>query len=260
MVGGTRWQVSGWRSFRIKRSTRKHLSRTASSGTSVQRGVGQARHFYTLPEKTEIAKSRRGPTLQGPLAENARATKYIQQKNCDIITADHRVVSEDCESRNIHRCADVEQDLATQWLQSCACETKSFQETEKSLQETSRTQPSQKSLTLPWCSEKSVKNYPWTIFISTLHRSEKMYCRQGTTRNQGRKFTRCVAIRFGRKVVDWFHVFLLSAKRARPLFGRENTIWTPLWRTTQWANSSLWVDDWASSDFCKRQAESPPIW
>ena len=52
----------------------------------------------------------------------------------DIITADHKVLSEGCESRNNHRCAVVVQDLATQWIQSYPCKTKTSQETQRSLQ------------------------------------------------------------------------------------------------------------------------------
>ena len=36
----------------------------------------------------------------------------------DLITADHKVLSENCESRNNHRYAIVVQDLATQWIQA----------------------------------------------------------------------------------------------------------------------------------------------
>ena len=35
----------------------------------------------------------------------------------DLITADHKVVSDNCESRNNHRYAVVVQDLATEWIQ-----------------------------------------------------------------------------------------------------------------------------------------------
>ena len=46
----------------------------------------------------------------------------------DLITADHKILSEGSESRNNHRYAAVEQDLATQWLQSYPCKTKTSQE------------------------------------------------------------------------------------------------------------------------------------
>ena len=40
----------------------------------------------------------------------------------DLITADHKVVSEDCESRNNHPYAVVEQELATQQSKLNSCE------------------------------------------------------------------------------------------------------------------------------------------
>ena len=52
----------------------------------------------------------------------------------DLITADHKVLSDNCESRNNHRYAVVVQDLATQWIQSYPCKTKTSQETQRSLQ------------------------------------------------------------------------------------------------------------------------------
>ena len=52
----------------------------------------------------------------------------------DLITADHQVLSEGCESRNNHRYAVVVQDLATQWIQSYPCKTKASQETQRSWQ------------------------------------------------------------------------------------------------------------------------------
>ena len=52
----------------------------------------------------------------------------------DLITADLRVLSEGCESRHYHRNVVVVPDLATQWIQSYPCKTKTSQETQKSLQ------------------------------------------------------------------------------------------------------------------------------
>ena len=49
------------------------------------------------------------------------------------MTADHIVLNEGCESRDNHRCAVVVQDLATQWIQSYPCQTKSSHETARSL-------------------------------------------------------------------------------------------------------------------------------
>ena len=44
----------------------------------------------------------------------------------DLITADHKVLNEVCESRHKHRYAVVVQDLATQWIQSYPCQTKNI--------------------------------------------------------------------------------------------------------------------------------------
>ena len=52
----------------------------------------------------------------------------------DLITAEHKVLSENCESRNNHRYAVVVQDLATQWIQAYPCKTKTSQEPQRSLQ------------------------------------------------------------------------------------------------------------------------------
>ena len=52
----------------------------------------------------------------------------------DLIAADHKVLSDNCEYRNNHRYAVVVQDLATQWIQSYPCKTKLLQETQRSLQ------------------------------------------------------------------------------------------------------------------------------
>ena len=44
----------------------------------------------------------------------------------DFITADHKVLSDNCESRNNHRYAVVVQDLATQWIQAYPCKKQNF--------------------------------------------------------------------------------------------------------------------------------------
>ena len=51
----------------------------------------------------------------------------------DLITADHEVLSESCESRNNHRYAVVVQVFATQWIQSYPCKTKNFSGNTKEL-------------------------------------------------------------------------------------------------------------------------------
>ena len=69
---------------------------------------------------------------------------YIYRMNCligyrnsgtraenfgDLTITDHKILSEEGESRNNHGYAVVVQDLGTQWIQSYPCNTKSSQET-----------------------------------------------------------------------------------------------------------------------------------
>ena len=62
--------------------------------------------------KTEIARSARGPKSQGHRAEDVLAESVLRAENFgDLITADHKVLNESCESRNNHRYAIVVQDL-----------------------------------------------------------------------------------------------------------------------------------------------------
>ena len=80
----------------------------------------------------------------------------------DLITADHKIFIEESESRNNHQYAVVVQDLATQWLQSYPCKTKTSHETQK---EPWSRRGNQKSftLTIPWNWANLVKNYPGII-------------------------------------------------------------------------------------------------
>ena len=57
-----------------------------------------------------------------------RAEKFV-----NLIKANRKVLNEGCESRDNHRYAVVVQDLATQWIQSYPCKTKTSRETKRSL-------------------------------------------------------------------------------------------------------------------------------
>ena len=92
----------------------------------------------------------------------------------DLITADHKVLSENCESRNNHRYSFVVQDLATQWIQSYPCETKTSQDTQRSLQkflEPNR-KPKVKNTDNSLEFRKCCEDLSWNHRTSTPHRSE----------------------------------------------------------------------------------------
>ena len=92
----------------------------------------------------------------------------------DLIAADHKVLSEGCESRNNHRYAVVVQDLATQWIQSYPCKTKTSQETQWSLQKF--LEPNRKPKVIYTYNSlefgKAREDFSWNHCTSTPHRSQ----------------------------------------------------------------------------------------
>ena len=109
--------------------------------------------FILISRKTEIARSARGLKLQWHRAEDVLAESYIVQKFfVDLITADHKVLSEGCESRNNHRFAVVVQVRAKQKL---------FRKLKGACKSSWSRQGGLKSftLTIPWSLAKPVKTF-----------------------------------------------------------------------------------------------------
>ena len=96
------------------------------------------------------------------------------EKFGDLTTADHKVLKEDGESRDNHWYAVVVQDLATQWIPSYPCKTKTSQETEKSSRKFF--EPSKKPKVIYTVNSvefgKSCEHLSWNHRSSTRHRSE----------------------------------------------------------------------------------------
>ena len=124
--------------------------------------------------KTEIARSVRGPKLLGPRRRRIGGAVPSAENFCDLITADHKVLSESCESRNNHRLAVVAQDLATQWIRSHPCKTKSSQETQRSLLKFLEPDRKPKVIYTDNSLEfgKACQDLSWNHCTSTPHRSE----------------------------------------------------------------------------------------
>ena len=89
--------------------------------------------LHALYEGSKLPYLPEDENNEGPVQKTHRRSRTSCRKFDDLITADHKVLSDNCESRNNHRCAVVVQDLATQWLPSYTCKTKTSQETQKSL-------------------------------------------------------------------------------------------------------------------------------
>ena len=92
----------------------------------------------------------------------------------DLITADHKVLSDNCESRNNHRYAVVVHDLATQWIQAYPCKNKTSQETQRSLQKFLEPERKPKVIYTDNSLEfgKACEYLSWNHCTSTPHRSE----------------------------------------------------------------------------------------
>ena len=92
----------------------------------------------------------------------------------DLITGDHKVLSDNCESRNNHRYAVVVQDLATQWIQAYPCKNKTSQETQRSLQKFLEPERKPKVIYTDNSLEfgKACEDLSWNHCTSTPHRSE----------------------------------------------------------------------------------------
>ena len=97
--------------FLERRDSHASSSHEPSLEPTPTRSVDLGKHsVYThFPKDRQIT---RAPCRRRIGGAESRAENF-----CDLITADHKVHSEGCESRNNHRHGVVVQDLATQWIQ-----------------------------------------------------------------------------------------------------------------------------------------------
>ena len=109
-----------------------------------------------------------------PRSKRTGTVVPIMENFGDLLTADHKVLSEGCEFRHNHRYAVVVQDLATQWIQSYVCKTKTAQETGRSLQKFLEPTRKPKVIYTDNSPEfgKSCEELSWNHCMSTPHRSE----------------------------------------------------------------------------------------
>ena len=131
--------------------------------------------FILISLKTEIARSASGPKFTRAPCRRRKGEAVPRADNfCDLITADHKVLSDNCESRNNHRYAVVLQDLATQWIQAYPCKNKTSQETQRSLQKFLEPERKPKVIYTDNSLEfgKACEDLSWNHCTSTAHRSE----------------------------------------------------------------------------------------
>ena len=113
---------------RVPESRDSHAS--SSHGLSLEptfkRREDLCKHsVYThFPDDQNCEICQRTKITRAPCRRRNGRVVFRAENLGDLITADHKVLSEGCESRNNHRYAIVVQDKATQWIQSYPCKQK----------------------------------------------------------------------------------------------------------------------------------------
>ena len=110
MATGFQGKYGRWKCSRTPR--RFQFFSWITYGTASKSGTGQAQYIHSLPEGPNLRYLLRNQNYKGLLQK----TCWCPERNfvCDLITADHKVLSEGCGSRHNRRYAVVVQDLATQ--------------------------------------------------------------------------------------------------------------------------------------------------
>ena len=159
--------LNGWRSSQTIQRTQKCLCPHTFLRTqirNVQRKWHQTKstkhgNHTHFPKERNCEDCLRTKTTRAPCRRRTGEAVLRTEKFGDFITADHRFLNEGSGSRNNHRFAVVVQDLATQWIQSYPCKTKTSQE--KKYESFWSRHRSQKLFirTIHWNLANLVKNY-----------------------------------------------------------------------------------------------------
>ena len=141
-----------------------------------------------------------------------------------LITADHKVLNEESESRHNHRYAIVVQDLATRWIISYPCKKKIPGDPEEPNEVLGSQRRKQKVI----CTHSSLKIW------QTSKIRNKFDCAKSSAQSERRDIRGAVAISSGQRIVGEFYgMFLLSAKHSRSFFWWEDTIWKAVRNTSE---------------------------
>ena len=177
------------------------------------------------------------------MAEDALAKlHFIAEKFGDSITADHKVFNEGCESRDNHWYAVVVQDLATQWIQSYPCKTKSSHETERSLSKF--LEPSHRPKVVytdnSMIVAKACEVLLWNHRTSIPHRSETNGIAERAVRRV-KEGTTAVLLQSGLDEGWWSDSLEChcSLKTSKTSWVMGNTIRKTIWKIIQRANKTV---------------------
>ena len=154
------------------RDSHASSSHEASLEPTIKRREDLGKHsvFTHFPEDRNCEICQRTKITRAPYRRRNGGSVPRAENLGDLITADHKVL----ESRNNHRHAIVVQDLATQWIQSYPCKTKTSQETQRSLQKFLEPDRKLKVTHTDNSLEfgKACEDLSWNHCTTTPHRSE----------------------------------------------------------------------------------------
>ena len=160
----------------------------------------------------------------------------------DLMTVDHKVFKEGCESQDNHRYWVAVPDLATQWSQSCRAKHKNFSGEGKEFHGRFQSRVKSRTLftqTIRWNLVHLVKIYHGIIVLPHFVDLGQMGLPKGGARTITEGTSAVLfAIRLGWKVVGWL-CGIFSTKCSRSLGRWENSVWKTIWRTIQRAKFLL---------------------
>ena len=157
------------------KTEKQKLRTTSQHGKTPLSNVPGKHSIYTLfPKDWNCEMRKRTNITRAPCRKRTGEAIPRAENVGDLITADHKVLIEVCERRNNYRYGVAVQDLATQWIQSYPCKTKTSQETGKSLQKF--LEPTRKPKVIYTDNSlefgKASEDLSWNHCTSTPHRSE----------------------------------------------------------------------------------------
>ena len=156
-------------------SLRRHQNEVSLEPSTKRReDLGKHNVHTHLPKDRNFEICKRTKITRAPCRRrNGEAVPRAEHFG-DLMTADHKVPSDNCESRHNHRHAVVVQDLATQWIQASPCKNETSQGTQKNLQKFLEPERKPKVIYTDKSLEfgKACEDLSWNHCTSTPHRSE----------------------------------------------------------------------------------------
>ena len=174
------WLQEFWENLvhdRVPEHRDSHASSSHEPSLEPTRSVDLGKHsvFSHFPKDRNCEICQRTKITRAPCRRRIGGAVPRAENFGDLTTADHKVLSESCESRNNHRYAIVVQDRATQWIQSYPCKTKNCSGKHKGACKSSWSQIGilkSFTLTIPWNLAKPVKIFPG-IIVRRHHTDQK---------------------------------------------------------------------------------------